>query len=129
MRAHNNHGRLPFFMLKCLVVLEHEMDDRGCIVGQVDKQLHTGSKQRHFLVPIDVCVTHENDKEKKDRSDGVSSQESNQRMFEKLLFLFELPFEDALRQRAKCKSLKKEKEADNDQLSVKNSERKVVIDR
>ena len=50
-------------------------------------------------------------------------------MFEKLLFLFELPFEDALRQRAKCKSLKKEKEADNDQLSVKNSERKVVIDR
>ena len=49
-------------------------------------------------------------------------------MFEKLLFLFELPFEDALRQRAKCKSLKKEKEADNDQLSVKNSERKVVID-
>jgi len=77
LRAHNNHGRLSFFMLKCLVVLEHEMDDRSCIVGQVDKQLHTGSKQRHVLEPTDVCVTQENDKEKKDGSDSVSSQESN----------------------------------------------------
>lgn len=73
LRAHNNHGRLPFFVLKCLMVFEHEMDDRGCIVGQVDKQLHRGSKQRHILVPTDVGVTHENYEEKKDGSDGVSS--------------------------------------------------------
>jgi len=50
-------------------------------------------------------------------------------MFEKLLLLFEIAFEDALRQRAECKSLKKKKEADNDKLSVKNRERIVVIDR